>query len=421
MKIKIDYGKKGLEINVPEKNIIKIFEMPKVKPLENPQEVLKEKLKNPIGRNSLKNIARNKNTCCIVVSDKTRPVPNKIILPPILEILDELKIKTKILIATGMHSPTIGDDLEYLLGKEIIKNYEIINHNPYDKSKLVKIDEIDGVEVYINKFYWESELKILTGFIEPHFMAGFSGGRKSICPGIIGIDTIKYFHSPLLLESPYAAVGNLEKNPCHEFALKVAKKSKVDFIVNVTLNSKKEITGIFCGELEKAHLEGVKFCSKCTTVYAEEKADIVITSNGGYPLDRDFYQTVKGLVSSLEVIKDGGTIIIASECIDGIGSKDFKELLFNMKDIDEFIDMIKDKNFFRVDQWEVEELVKVLRKAKIKIYSENLSDEEIRKCWAEPVRDIDKEIENEIKKNPNLKISIIPNGPYVIAKIKEKR
>jgi nickel-dependent lactate racemase len=249
-------------------------------------------------------------------------------------------------------------------------------------------------------------------------MTGFSGGRKSICPGIVSIKTIRAHHSPKFLESPFSAPGILKRNPCHEEALEVTGMVGVDFIVNVTLDSEKRITGIFAGDLEEAHLEGVRFCEGQVCDYLEEPVDIVLTSAGGYPLDCNFYQTVKGLVGALDIVKAGGTIIIASSCIEGIGSLEFKKLLFGMKDINQFLEMINQDDYFTIDQWEVEELVKVLRKVRVRLYSTGLSNEDIINCHVQPIHSIEEGIEKTITEyGKNARIAVIPNGPYVLARL----
>lgn len=419
-RIRLDYGKGTIEAEIPDGYQTAVLNMKETRALDDPVPALKEKLRSPAGTRELAELCRKAKTACIVVSDKTRAAPNKILLPPILEILNAFSIKTKILVACGMHSPTVGKDLEDILGEEILRRYEVINHDARDKSGLVHLGEgKSGVAVYVNRIYCESDLKMLTGFIEPHFMAGFSGGRKSVCPGIAGMETIKYAHSPEVLESPLAKAGVLTGNPCSEFAFETAAMAGCDFIVNVTLTAGKEISGIFCGDLKMAFLEGVKLCEERVSAYVEEPVEVVVTSNGGYPLDRDFYQTVKGIVGALDIIKEGGTIIIASECRDGVGSKEFKEQLFSMKDIDEFMQMISREGYFCVDQWEVEELIKALRKCKIKLFAEYLRDEEIKKCWCEPVRDLNTAIIDTIKSyGKEAKAAIIPGGPYVLARLK---
>lgn len=420
MQVRIPYGKTYLKVNVPKGTfLLKLKQTPC---LSNPKEKLKQCLQSPIGTmpfQELLNFKKPENAC-VVISDHTRSVPNKLILSVLLTEMKKAGISESnitILIANGMHRKTTDSEKLELVGKEILNKYHIRDHEAENDEHI--FFQIDGVSATVNKLYLKSEFKILTGLIEPHFMAGFSGGRKSICPGISGIETVKYFHSPELLESPYAKSGILKNNPCHKFSLKLAKKAGADFIINVTLNSNKKISGIFCGDLEKAHLSGTKLCEAENSVCLNEPVDIVITSNGGYPLDRDFYQTVKGLVGVLDIIRPGGLIICASECLDGIGSIHFKKLLSQMKSPDQFLTMISKPGYFHMDMWEVEELAKVLKKARVKLYSTCLTGDDIKQCHLESINSIEQAIKNELKRvneSKSIRIAVVPDGPYAITK-----
>jgi nickel-dependent lactate racemase len=425
MKTRLDYGTEGLEITIPDKNLLAIGLGVEEPPVEPVSELVKKSLFNPIGSLPLPELCRNKKTACIVVSDKTRPVPNAILLPPILDLLDQMNISTTILIACGMHTPTEGAELEALLGPKVFGRCEIINHFGDDESMLVNIGKTRSstdVDIFINRRYIEADLRILTGFIEPHFMAGFSGGRKAVVPGIAGVQTMRYAHSPKLLESPMSTVGVLDGNPLHEFLLEAARLAGVDFIVNVTLNREKKITGIFSGDLEAAHRAGASFCAGQSIVSIPAQADIVVTSNGGFPLDQDFYQTVKGMVSALPAVKPDGTIIIASACSKGIGSSHFREMLFAMKDGSSFLDMICSPGFFRVDQWEVEELVKVLRKARVSLFTDGIPREELQRCHVLALDSVEQGISEALGRHgQNATITVLPSGPYQIPVISKTR
>jgi nickel-dependent lactate racemase len=422
MKIRLDYGTDGLEVSIPDRNIFAIGSGAEGSAIESVDEQLRKSLLNPIGSLPLPELCRNKKTACIVVSDKTRPVPNALILPPILDLLEQMNITTTILIACGMHTPTVGAELEALLGPAVMGRCEIINHIGDDQFILVNLGKCPGtdVDLFINRRYIEADLRILTGFIEPHFMAGFSGGRKAVVPGIAGVQTMRYAHSPELLESPLSTVGVLDGNPMHEFILKAARFAGVDFIVNVTLNRDKKITGIFSGDLDAAHRAGTAFCAQQSRVSIPGEADIVVTSNGGFPLDQDLYQTVKGMVSALPAVKPGGTIVIASACSKGIGSAHFCEMLFDMKNSTSFIDMISKTGFFRVDQWEVEELVKVLRKARISLYTGGISRDELLRCHVLPVDSVEQGICEALGRyGQDATITVLPSGPYQVPVISE--
>lgn len=423
MEVILPYGKDCVKVVLPDN--AEVFEGKGLQPLDCPDEAVKRSFLKPIGSKPLAEIIKSKagiENICIVVSDHTRAVPNQLILHPLLKEIQKAGIPSKritVLIAAGMHRPTSRQEKIELLGEEIAGRYRLVDHNARNPEGLVRLKH-KGKEFFVNRTYAESDLKILTGLIEPHFMAGFSGGRKSICPGIAGIETIKKFHGPAFLESPFANTGTLDKNPCHRFASEMAEAAGVDFICNVTVNREKKITGVFAGDVKKAHAAGIKHCRKESQFYAEKPFETVITGNGGYPLDRDLYQTVKGLVSAADIVVKGGEIICFAECVDGIGSENFRTLLFGMNNPDEFLNKISVPGFFVPDQWEVEELIKVLKKAKIKIYSGGLKDEEIRKAHMTPVKDIQGAIRDSLKKHgKRASVAAIPDGPYTMVKIKK--
>jgi nickel-dependent lactate racemase len=278
-----------------------------------------------------------------------------------------------------------------------------------------------GTPVILNRIYTESDFRILTGLIEPHFMAGFSGGRKAICPGISYMDMFRHFHGPAILESPKSGNAILEGNPFHEESTEIAKMVGVDFIVNVTINKNKQITGIFCGDLEKAYYAGADFCRRNSIFEIDKQADIVLTSAGGYPLDCNLYQSVKGMVGAMPAVRDGGMIIIAAECIEEIGSQEFIELLMNEEDLDKFMEKINDPDFFKLDQWELEMLVKARKKAEIYLFSDclNSCDYNIPEGTLIKIDSIEGAIARGLDKfGPNAAISVIPEGPYTIPQVK---
>ena len=421
MKVLLDYDKEGLKIKVPDKNLIRILQLPEVEPLADLEESLEMALLHPVGTRPLEELARGKRNACIVISDNTRPMPTKLILPSILKKLEKNGIKRDnivILVATGLHRPSKRDELLEILGQDIVNNYRIINHNARE-GELKFLGYTDNkTPILINSHYINAELKIVTGLIEPHFMAGYSGGRKGVCPGISGAETIKKTHSPHYLESPYSVAGILENNPFHQEILEIAKKAGVDFLINITLNRGRAITGIYAGDLEKAWLKGVKELEKVIRVEVKEPADVVITSGGGYPLDSTFYQSIKGMVTASNVVKNNGTIIIASSCKEGIGSQEFENLLFETKNPEEFLEKIKQPDFFVIDQWQIEEMCRVLRKAEIMFYSDNIDNKILEELMVTPINSVEEGIQKSFKKHGmNAKIIVIPQGPYVIPTI----
>lgn len=420
MKIQIDYGTSGTWIEVPDKNLVKILKMKASAPIDNPMENIQAAIENPIGSAPLSKIASGKKTACIVICDITRPVPNKIILPPLLAILEASGIKREnitILIATGIHRPNLGDELIYLVGEEIASNYKIVNHYAKQKETHSYLGKTSrGTDVLIDSTYVEADLKITTGFIEPHLMAGFSGGRKLICPGIASLDTVKVMHSPKILEHPNAREGVIAGNPFHEESLEIAKMAGMDFIVNVALNENKQIIGIFAGDLEKAHENGVAFVREKVGDSVPEPVDIVITTSAGYPLDATFYQSIKGLTAALPIVKQGGTIILAAECREGLGSPEFSQLLRETTDIDVFMQNILRDDYFVVDQWQLEEYAKVLRKAEVYLFCKGIIAADRENIFATPIKSIEDGIALALKKHgENARVAVIPKGPYILA------
>ncbi|MBC7329759.1 nickel-dependent lactate racemase [bacterium] len=424
VKVSLLYGEKVLFLELPAERVKAVLHSKDAPALEDVEGRIMELLDNPIASPPLREIARGKKTACVVISDITRPVPNRIILPPLLRYLEEAGIRREdilILIATGLHRPNLGDELERMVGREIMRNYRIENHIARDKSQQKFLGKTKrGTEVWVNRLYLEADLKILTGLIEPHFMAGYSGGRKSICPGISGVDTVKIQHGPHFLEHPNADNGIIEGNPFHEEALEIAKIAGADFILNITINRERKVTGVFAGDMEKAWEEGVKFVDKFVKVGIDEPVEVVLTHGGGAPLDATFYQTVKGMVGALPILKPGGTIIIASSCSEGVGSEEFRTLLWNSESLEKTVERMYDPANFIIDQWEVEELAKVYKKAKdVYLYTDGLSDEEIRHCFVKRAEDLERTIMDVLESyGKDAKLAVISEGPYIIPYVK---
>lgn len=424
MKLKLDFGSDGLWIEVPDKNLVKVLAMKKTEPITNPNEAVAKALENPIASDSLADLAKGKESACVVICDITRPVPNKILLPPILDALEKSGIKREkitILIATGIHRPNLGDELIQLVGEEIASKYNVVNHYAKRKEDQTYLGKTSrNTEVFINSDYLNADLKITTGFIEPHLMAGFSGGRKLICPGIASLETVKVMHSPKILEHPNAREGVIEGNPFHEEVIEMIKMAGMDFMLNVALNENRNIVGIFAGDYIEAHKQGVVFVRDHVGDSVPEPVDIVVTSSAGAPLDATFYQSVKGMTAALPIVKQSGTIIIAAECKEGLGGPEFSQLVRETEDMDvSRKNMIRD-DYFVVDQWQFEELAKVLKKADVYLYSTGLSGEDIPKSLLTIVESVEAGIEMALKKyGENAKIAVIPKGPYVLAEVKK--
>lgn len=419
MRVKLDYGRTGLEVELPDDRVVGPLAIKPAPPLENPESLLRELLDRPIGSPPLAQLAKGKKSACVVICDITRPVPNRLLLPPILETIESAGVPRDgitILIATGMHRPNEGDELIELVGADIAGNYRCENHRGKVLEEHTYLGTTPrGVPAWIDARYVDADLKITTGLIEPHLMAGYSGGRKLVCPGIAALETVKVWHGPDLLEHPKADCGILEGNPVHEENTRIARMAGCDFIVNVTLDAARRVTSIVAGDMEAAFLHGVEFIRNVVRAEVPAECDVVVTSSAGYPLDTTFYQAVKGLTGALPIVKQGGTIVIAASLSEGIGSPEFQRLFRENDSLETFMRRILGKDYFVMDQWQLEELAKVCRKARVKFVSDGLSAETLNSLFVESAPSVEKAVADSLAEyGPEARVAVIPKGPYVL-------
>lgn len=375
-KIRIEFTGGPLAVLVPPECVT--FSMKKVAPLRNPAKEVKRALEEPIQSASLQEIVAGKGKpakdllVAITISDITRPVPYKGptgILPPLLKKLEAQGVERqniRIIVGTGTHRPSTAQEKMEMLGKDIVRQYRILDHDCEDPTNLVHIGKTaSGTDVFLNRQFHEADLRIVTGLTESHFMAGASGGRKAVCPGLVDQRTIQKFHSPDFLESPFADNLVIEGNPCHEESLAVAKAAGVDFAMTVTLDKDMRMTGIFAGDLEKVFEAAVHKIREYVALPVEEEFDIVLT-HGGY-VGRNHYQVAKAAVGAIPLVKPGGVIIIAADSRDPepIGGAEYKTLthLLKLQGPDGYVALLRSPAWrFTKDQWEPEMWGKVLRK-----------------------------------------------------------
>lgn len=419
MLVTLRYGRRGLPVELPDEHVCHVLRQRPVPALEDARQATRAALAAPIGNAPLAQIARGRGDACIVVSDITRPVPNAVILPPILETLAEAGLppeRVTILIATGLHRPAPPDEIREILGDEVLAaGCDIVNHVAVNDEEQVHVGETArGTPALIDRRYVEADLRILTGLVEPHLMAGYSGGRKAICPGVAGRGTIMAFHSPALLEPAEARAGNLVANPVHEEALAVADLAGgADFIVNVTIDERRAVTGVFAGEMRAAHAAGMAQCEAQTKVVLDEPADIVVTSGGGYPLDLTLYQSTKGIVAAGLICRDGGTIIIAQQNAEGLGSEDFAGLI-TQEDVHACIRAALAGGDYCIDTWQLHVVEKVLRRCRVISVSE-LPEADQRRLPFERAATVEEAVERALKdRGPGARIAVVPEGPYVL-------
>lgn len=419
MKITLDYGRTGLVVDLPADRLVGPLAIRPAPVLPNAEAAIAQALQQPIGTPSLAELARGRRDACIVICDVTRPIPNRLILPPILQTLETNGIPRErilILIATGMHRPNEGAELEEMVGAEIAKNYRIENHHGQQLDEHTYLGTTaNGVPAWIDSRYINADLKITTGLIEPHLMAGYSGGRKVVCPGLAALETIKIWHGPKFLEHPMADAGIVNGNPVHEENTLIAKMAGCDFIVNVCLDGERRITWVGAGDMIQAWEAGVRFVEQVVRVPVQEELDVVVTTAAGYPLDATWYQAVKGLNGALPIVKKGGTIILAVALNQGLGGPEFQRLLADNPDLDQFKKRILGGDYFVMDQWQLEEFAKVVAKCKVKVVTDGLSADELRKCHVEPASSVETAVAECLQEyGPNARVGVIPKGPYVL-------
>jgi nickel-dependent lactate racemase len=417
--VTLDYGRTGLTVKLPADRVVGPLAMRDVPALEDPEQAVATAIDSPIGTPALRQIARGRKDACILICDITRPVPNRTVLRPVLKVLDEAGVpreRTLLLIATGLHRPSTPAEKEEMLGAEILARYRVEDHygTRLEEHTLVGTTA-RGIPGWIDSRYVRAELKIATGLIEPHLMAGYSGGRKLICPGVAALETVRRWHGPELLEHPNADCGILQGNPVHEENTRIARMAGCDFIVNVTLDSRRQITSVVAGDMELAFLEGVRFMEGICRAAVPRPVEIVVTSSAGYPLDTTFYQAVKGLTGCLPIVKQGGTIIMAASLTEGLGSPEFQSALRDHPSLEVFMERILGRDYFVMDQWQVEELAKVRRKARVKLVSDGLPAEVLASCFVEPASSVEAALgESLADYGPDAQVAVIPKGPYVL-------
>jgi len=417
MQVELAYGRTGLTIEVPDDAVVI---RPRYVPgVEDEEQVLAEALTDPTAGPPLLDLVGQGDQVAIVFCDITRPIPNDRILPVILRQL-ERKIpgeNIRLINALGMHRKNTAAELEGMLGKEVAGNYEIIQ---------VEADEPDGFalagvmsngrEVHLNRHYLEADIRILVGFIEPHFFAGFSGGPKLITPGIASAADIMYIHSARMIGDPMATWGIIDGNPIQEAIREIAELAPPDFVLNVSLNYEHRITGVFSGELLESHAAGVEFVRRNAMQAVPDMFDIVITTNSGYPLDQNLYQAVKGMSAAAQVVKDDGVIIAAAACEDGIPDHgNFRQILAMGDSPQQILDIINRPDFSMRDQWEAQALAQILLKARLYIKTDHLTREQVQAAHLHYCDNIEETLASlGAGTGRDLSICVLPEGPQTI-------
>ncbi len=422
MRIRLAYGRTGLAVDLPDRHVVKVLNYQATAPLVDPAGAVADCLRRPIGTSPLVELARGKKTACIVVCDITRPVPNAMVLPPLLDALHSAGIAPagiSILIATGLHRPNWGSELEEVLGPSIPRQYAVYNHDGRNLAEHRFLGHSPrGIPVWIDSRFVDAELKIAVGLIEPHFMAGFSGGRKLVCPGIAARETILAWHSPALLESPLARAGSLDGNPVHEENTWIARRAGLDFVVNTVIDERRQLLHVSAGHMDEAFGRAVAFARQVAVDRLPAPVDIVVASAAGYPLDATYYQTIKGMVAVEPIVRPGGTIIIAAEISEGVGGPEFAALFDDHPNLDSFLRWMHSGAEVRIDQWQLEMFARAAKKAKIALVTDGLAPDQVRRMYVDHHASVESAVAEAIERyGPTATLAAVPKGPYVLAEI----
>ena len=420
-KIDFPYGKGKISYDFSGENFngVLVSKLHEYIPQGSGAELVREAMANPIGSKRLSELSRGKKKIVIIASDHTRPVPSKIIIPPMLEEIRSASPDADItlLIATGCHRGTKREELVEKFGEDIVANEKIVIHDCADDANLVRLGILpSGGELYINRLAYEADLLVSEGFIEPHFFAGYSGGRKSVLPGVAARASVLANHCSEFIAHDKARTGVLEGNPIHKDMLWAAHKAKLAYIVNVVINEKKEAIYAVAGDVEAAHLAGCEFLSGLCRA-KPMMADIAISTNGGYPLDQNIYQAVKGMTAAEATVREGGVIIMLAKSNDGHGGEQFFRQLADEPDISKTMDIFlsRGRNETVPDQWQTQIFLRILQRARV-VYVSEAPDEMVRAMHMTPAKDLEKAIRiaKDMVGNDNASITAIPDGVAVM-------
>jgi nickel-dependent lactate racemase len=426
MRIKFAFGKTGLVSDLPEGFCYKVLEARSAVPLASPAAAIEWALDNPQAGPPLRQLASGKRSAAISVCDITRPAPNREVLPPLLERLEGAGIQREritILIATGLHRPAPEGEIREICGEWVAEKYRVVNHHARQLAEHRYLgDTSSGTPVFIDERFVSADLHVTLGFIEPHLMLGFSGGRKLIAPGLAAQETIKILHSPKFMRDRRAVEGSIEENPLHRELLEIARLARHDFLVDAALargTGQRPIAAVFAGEPVAAHRKGVEFVSQVMLEILDEPVDAVITTAAGYPLDLTFYQAVKGVTAASHIVKPGGKILLLSECAEGPGGGEFSQMLAKHPSDRGFMDEIAAAPVV-VDQWQLEKLALVTAKAEVLYYVPGLPRQYHASLWGKAYATAEAAISALTSSlSPGAHIAVIPEGPYVLAQVRQ--
>jgi len=421
MEVQVAFGKGTLALEVPNGRHCQVLNSAAGQPLPDPLGAIEAALDSPAAGPPLTRVAQGKNSAAISVCDITRPAPNATVLPPLLRKLEAAGVPREnisILIATGLHRAATDAEIRQIVGPEIAAEYRVLNHDARRRDRHRHLGRTrSGTPVWIDERFIRADLHITLGFIEPHLMLGFSGGRKLIAPGLAAQETITELHSPRFMRDPRAAEGSVEDNPLHAELLEIASMARHDFLIDVALTRDRRISAVFAGDPQAAHQAGVEWVRSSQLQVLDEPVDAVITSGGGYPLDLTFYQCIKGITAASHIVRPGGRILLMGACDEGLGGAEFQEMMTKYPADAEFLRGIE-RAPVTIDQWQLEKLALVTREKQVLYYLPGVPAESHRYFWGSIFTKPEQAVSALFAGlGPAARIAVIPEGPYVLANV----
>jgi nickel-dependent lactate racemase len=416
LKVRLDYGSSGLEVELPDDSVV-------VEPIhqpasERPIEELRHALREPVSGPPLREVVAPGQSVAISVCDITRPQPRQVMIEAILDELDGIisAADVTVMIARGTHRASTHAELLAMLGPRVLAECLVVDHDSRDKDSLVDLGPIGDVPVWLNRAWVDADVRVTTGFVEPHFFAGFSGGPKMVAPGLAGLETTLVLHDARRIGDSRATWGICEGNPVHDDVRAIAAATGVDYALDVLLNEDKAITRAFGGSILEMHEVAREVARTEAMAPVEGRFDIVVTSNSGYPLDQNLYQAIKGISAAAEIVRDGGTIICAAECRDGLPDHgNYAEILASAATPALLLEAIAASPETIPDQWQVQVQARVQQRARILVHADGLSDEQLLAAHLEPVADIGATVGRLVRERPGARVAVLPQGPQTIA------
>jgi lactate racemase len=420
VRVTLAYGRDGRAVDVPDDAVVILpTDLPG---LADEAAAVRQALAEPLAGPALARLAAGAERVVVVFPDLTRPMPNRTVLPPLLGELERAGVPDAaitLLCATGTHRQASADEMAELVGPDIVARYAIVDHDS-DGADHVVVGAVDGVPVRLLQRYVEADLRVITGFVEPHFFAGFSGGPKAVCPGLAATETILEAHHPRRIADPGSTFVTRQGNPVHDFVRAAVRLAPPHLSVDVTINRARQITAVFAGPLEPAHDAACAFAEASATQPVEARFDVVVSTNGGYPLDRNLYQAVKGMAAAERIVVDGGIIVLAAACADGVPEPGaFAEVLAGASRPEDLID---GGGGPALDRWQAQVLGRVLQRARVWLYSDGLTDEMTRRAQMRPIGDLSAAVAAALSaQGPGARVAVLPEGPLTVATVSPAR